>query len=60
MEKFDGYLFVIYSCKKYLDDANRIYNYLIKYKSKLCSKPQPKYFQHTKKHSNKLFKLVNP
>jgi hypothetical protein len=28
MEKFDGYLFVIYSCKKYLDDANRIYNYL--------------------------------
>lgn len=28
MESFNGYLFVIYSCKKYLDDANRIYNYL--------------------------------
>jgi len=28
MESFNGYLFVIYSCKKYLEDANRIYNYL--------------------------------
>lgn len=28
MEGFNGYLFVIYSCKKNLEDANRIYNYL--------------------------------
>jgi hypothetical protein len=28
MESFDGYLFVIYSCKKYLENANKIYNYL--------------------------------
>lgn len=28
MENFDGYLFVIYSCKKYLENANKIYNYV--------------------------------